>query len=201
MASITMFLGDLAGDALRLARRGRAGVFGLLGMLAGCTGVPNGITPAQPFDAGRYLGPWYEVMRLDHGFERDLSDVTATYGLRPDGKISVVNKGYDTKACRWRSIEGYATFQKGPEVPSLSVTFFWPLAGGYHVFALDQTDYGYALVSGPTRDYLWILARKPDLDPAIRASLVDIARQNGFAVDELILVDHQGPVCKTAKAG
>ena len=62
-------------------------------LLAGCTGVPDGIEPVRGFDAARYLGTWYEIARLDHRFERGLDDVSATYAPNPDGSIAVVNRG------------------------------------------------------------------------------------------------------------
>jgi apolipoprotein D and lipocalin family protein len=163
---------------------------GLLLALGACTGKPDGVQPVRGFEATRYLGVWYEVMRLDHSFERDLTRVSATYTARPDGSIGVLNRGFDPKNCRWKDAEGHAVFQGPPDVGSLSVTFFWPFAGGYHVVDLDHVGYQWALVSGPSRSYLWMLARRADLDPAIRARLVEKARGLGFPVGELILVDH-----------
>jgi apolipoprotein D and lipocalin family protein len=170
----------------------------LIVLLSGCTGRPDGVEPVSPFDINRYKGVWYEIMRLDHSFERGLTNVTATYDLRDDGTVGVLNRGFDREKCRWKEAVGTAEFQGEKTVASLSVTFFWPFAGGYHVFALDQKDYGYALVAGPSHDYLWILARRPDLPVEIRNNLVGEARERGFPVDDLILVDHGEPPCKPA---
>jgi apolipoprotein D and lipocalin family protein len=167
----------------------------LLGLLGGCTGRPDGVTPVTSFDIGRYQGVWHEIMRLDHSFERGLTNVTATYTVREDGSVGVLNRGFDRKDCRWKETEGRAVFQGDPGTASLSVTFFWPFAGGYHVLALDPQGYGWALVAGPSRNYLWILARQPDLSPDIRERLVETARGLGFPVDELILVDHAPATC------
>ena len=164
-------------------------------LIAGCTGRPDGVEPVSPFDIERYEGVWHEIMRLDHSFERGLTNVTATYTLRDDGSVGVLNRGFDRKTCRWKEADGVAQFQKEKTVASLSVTFFWPFAGGYHVFALDQQDYGWALISGPSRSYLWILARQPELSADIRNRLVDKAHSLGFPVDELILVDHSPTTC------
>lgn len=161
--------------------------------LAACTGLPPGIEPVQ-FDAQRYTGEWFEIMRLDHSFERGLTNVRASYTLKPDGRVEVINKGFDPKECRWRDATGSASFQSASHVASLSVTFFPPFAGGYHVFALDR-NYQWALVAGPTRDYLWILARKPVLAPDLRARLVKEAQAKGFPVEQLILVDQSTPRC------
>ena len=179
--------------ALKQARL--AFVVTLLVILGGCTGRPDGVEPVTSFDIGRYQGVWYEVMRLDHSFERGLTNVTATYTLRDGESVGVLNRGFDRANCRWKEADGSAVFQGPPDTASLSVTFFWPFAGGYHVFALDRQDYGWAMISGPSHDYLWILARQPDLSPEIRQRLVDKARDLGFPVDELILVDHGSAAC------
>ena len=167
----------------------------LTALVSGCTGIPKGVEPVHSFDVQRYKGEWFEIMRLDHSFERGLTNVTATYTLRNDGSVGVLNKGFDRKNCRWKEADGRAVFQGDRDTASLSVTFFWPFAGGYHVFALDQPDYGWALISGPSRNYLWILARQPNLSADIRNRLVDQARSLGFPVDDLILVDHDKPDC------
>ncbi|MCX7313389.1 MAG: lipocalin family protein [Alphaproteobacteria bacterium] len=158
-------------------------------VVSGCTGIPRGVEPVRPFDVQRYKGEWFEIMRLDHSFERGLTNVTATYTPRDDGSVGVLNRGFNRKNCRWKEADGRAVLQGARDTASLSVTFFWPFAGGYHVFALDQQDYSWALISGPSRSYLWILARQPDLPPEIRNRLVDQARGLGFPVDDLILVD------------
>jgi len=164
--------------------------------LSGCTGIPKGLAPVGAFDAKRYEGEWFEIVRLDHRFERGLSNVTATYSIRPDGIVRVLNKGFDTRRCRWRSIEGSARFLRDPATASLAVSFFGPFAGGYHVIELDKADYRWAVVSGPTRGYLWILAREPRLDPALLSRLEERLRSLGFATEELIRVEHGEPRCE-----
>ncbi len=180
--------------------RGRShiGLAAFLLLLGACTGRPEGVEPIRGFDVSRYLGVWYEITRLDHSFERGLTRVTATYAARPDGSVSVLNRGFDPVRCRWKDADGRAVFQGPRDVASLSVTFFWPFAGGYHVVELDRDGYEWALVSGPTRSYLWILARRPDLDPAIRARLIERARTLGYPTTELILVDHTAGRCPSA---
>ena len=161
----------------------------LLG-LAGCTGIPAGLEPVTGFEPERYMGEWYEVARLDHSFERGLTFVTATYTAQEDGSVEVVNRGFDEEDDEWEEAQGSATFQGPRDVASLSVVFFWPFYGGYHVLALDP-DYQWSLVCGPSRDYLWILSRTPQLSDDVRTTLVAKARAWGFRTDELIWVPHQ----------
>ena len=75
----------------------------------------------------------------------------------------------------------------------MKVSFFGPFYGGYNIIELDKDNYAYALVAGPDRDYLWILARSPNLDENILVALVDKARALDFSTDELIYVDHTAP--------
>lgn len=156
-----------------------------LAALAGCTGVPEGIRPVRGFELERYLGTWHEIARLDHRFERGLTDISATYSRRADGGVAVVNRGWDPAKGAWREARGRAYFLDGPDLASLKVSFFGLFYGGYHVFALDP-DYRWALVSGPSRDYFWILARQPELPPGLLADLLTRARRAGFDTDALI---------------
>jgi apolipoprotein D and lipocalin family protein len=163
-------------------------------LLAGCdTGIPDGVDPVTGLDAERYLGTWYSIARLDHSFERGLTQVTAEYTMRDDGTIRVVNRGYDPEEGEWEEAVGRARFMEGDTVGRLRVSFFRPFWGGYNIIALDREGYEYAMVSGPDRSYLWILARHPDLDPVIADSLVQKARELEFPVDELTWIEH-GPI-------
>jgi apolipoprotein D and lipocalin family protein len=156
-----------------------------LGVLAGCTAVPTGVEPVRGFDLDRYLGTWHEIARLDHSFERGLTNVTATYAKRDDGGVGVLNRGFDPVKGTWKEARGRAYFLHGPDIASLKVSFFGPFYGGYHVFALDP-DYRWALVAGPSKSYLWILAREPYLPPDVLAELVETARRAGFDTGNLI---------------
>ena len=165
-------------------------LLGLVTVLTGCSGIPDGATPVSDFSLQRYLGTWYEIARLDHRFERGLSMVTAEYRLRDDGKVSVINRGFDADSNEWNEAEGKARFAGPEDVGQLEVSFFGPFYSSYNIIELDREDYEYALIAGYNRDYLWILARSPEPDPAIVERLVGKARELGFATDELIYVEH-----------
>jgi len=158
--------------------------------LSGCTGIPEGVTPVKGFQLDRYLGTWYEIARLNHSFEEGLSDVTATYELRTDEGIDVLNKGYDPEKNAWRDAKGRAYFLDTPDTASLKVSFFGPFYGGYHVMALDP-DYRWTMIAGPSHKYFWILARTPNLPQTTLDELLVKARQSGFNLDGLIMVKHE----------
>lgn len=157
--------------------------------LAGCLGMPDGVEPVADFDADRYLGRWYEIARLDHSFERGLEAVNATYSLRDDGGIKVVNRGFDTQAGEWREAVGKAYFVESDSVAHLKVSFFGPFYGSYVVFDLDRDDYETAFVAGYNHSYLWLLARSRSVSEAVKADFLRQAKALGFATEDLVWVD------------
>ncbi len=163
----------------------------LLLFVSGCVGIPDNVTAIRGFELERYFGMWYEIARLDHSFERGLSQVTATYSARDDGGIDVVNKGFNKKTGTWRQADGKAYFVVGPDIGRLKVSFFGPFYGGYNIIALDTQGYSYSLVCGPNRSYLWILARARKLDGDTLAELINFAKDAGFETDRLIFVEHE----------
>lgn len=162
-------------------------------LLYGCAGRPKGIEPVQGFDIDRYLGKWYEIARLDHSFERGLSHVTAEYSRRVDGGVRVINRGYSSADGTWDEAEGKAYFVDNDSEGYLKVSFFGPFYGAYVVFALDKRDYQYAFIAGNDRSYLWLLARAPQVDEAVKTRFVSEAKALGFDTDALIFVDQKDP--------
>ena len=159
----------------------------LLAMTGCSTTPPAGMSAVTPFEIARYTGKWYEIARLDHSFERGLTDVSATYRQQPDGSVEVINRGYD--GGQWRQAVGRALFTGPADRASLKVSFFGPFYGGYHVVALDQQDYRWAMVVGPDRDYLWILARDKALPAGVREQLLSRASELGIDVSRLVWVN------------
>jgi apolipoprotein D and lipocalin family protein len=158
---------------------------------SGCVGIPKNVTPVDNFALDRYLGKWYEIARLDHSFERGLTNVTAEYSLRSDGGVRVLNRGYSGKDAKWKEVEGKAYFVQQPDKGYLKVSFFGPFYGAYVIFELDHEGYQYSLVCGPDKSYLWILARGTEISDEVKKVLIGKAAALGFDTDKLIFVKHQ----------
>lgn len=148
---------------------------------------PQGTTVVENFNVQRFAGRWYEIARLDHPFERGLDRVSATYTLNPDNSITVINRGYNADRGMWQSIDGTALFTGSPTRGALKVSFFGPFYGGYNILYLDQ-DYRLAVICGPDRSYLWLLARAPVITPQQKQQLLDSAARQGFKTGDLIWV-------------
>ncbi|WP_127559020.1 lipocalin family protein [Saccharospirillum alexandrii] len=161
----------------------------LLLLLTGCTGLPKGIEPVTGFEQERFLGTWYEIARLDHRFERGLSQVTAEYSLNDDGSIRVLNRGYNEAKGEWQEAEGRAVFVGDSDVGHLKVSFFGPFYSSYVVFDLDKDNYSRAYITGHNRDYLWLLSRTPNISDRAMDQFKARVESDGFELDEIIVVD------------
>ncbi len=153
-------------------------------LLFGCAPSKEMSTESIPavksFDLQRYLGTWYEAARLPHSFENGLDQVTATYTLRDDGTIGVLNKGFDVSRGEWKEANGKARFKDAVPGAILEVSFFWIFYGDYKVIELDTVNYSYAMVTSNSKKYLWILSRSSQLDPQIYSELIRKAGEWGF---------------------
>jgi len=161
----------------------------LVAFLTGCTGMPKTIQPVSDFELSRYLGRWYEIARLDHSFETGMVRVTATYSLRDDGGIDVLNRGFSTLDRRWQEALGKAYFVNESDEGYLKVSFFGPFYGAYVIFELEKLEYQYAFISGPNHDYLWLLSRTPTVAPEIIEKFVTMSKARGFDTSQLIYVN------------
>ncbi len=152
--------------------------------------LPN--QPVPTLDLDRYAGQWHEIAHLPMFFQRKcLGAVTATYTPKPDGTIHVHN------ACHTRdgvqTVDGEAKIAE--DQPAAFKVRFAPAWLGwlprawadYWVIEVDP-DYQWAVVGSPSRKYLWILARRPDMPRAQFEAIRERARQRGYAVDNLLLM-------------
>ena len=152
--------------------------------LTGC-GSTSDIAAVRGFEPERYMGTWYEIARLPHYFERDLDEVTAHYTLRDDGTVKVVNSG--KRDGEPKSATGTARLKDPDAKPltgELRVSFFRPFYADYRIIELAP-DYSYAVVTAGSRDYLWVLSRRPTMDKAQLDAILNRAKDLGFDLGEL----------------
>ena len=142
-------------------------------------------TTVKELDLNRYLGTWYEIARFPHSFEKHLVGVTATYSLRDDGKIEVLNQGFKNKLDGEKSkAVGKAKIPDKLEPGKLKVAFFWIFYADYFVLELDE-NYQYAMIGSSSDKYFWILCRTPQMDSTTYEMLLEKARNRGYNLAKL----------------
>ena len=151
------------------------------------SGVDNSVV--KNFELEKFLGKWYEIARFQHRFEKDLVGVTADYSLRKDGKIDVLNQGYEfILDGKLKQAKGIAKVPDVEQPAKLKVSFFWFFYADYFVMELDSVNYQYALIGSSSDDYLWIMSRTPQLDETVYNQLVEKAKSRGYDVSKLYVV-------------
>ena len=161
------------------------------GVLAACGGDNKPLATVDQVDLQRYAGTWYEIARLPQWFQRGCYDSTATYSLNDDDTVKVVNR-CQREGDEPSEAEGTARIVPDSGNAKLKVRFDnWVskliptiTEGNYWIIALDK-DYQTVVIGEPSREYLWILARQPELNDDQYQALVQVAEDKGFPVDQL----------------
>lgn len=172
-------------------------------LMFGKLGLPEGMSAVSPFDMKRFEGTWYEIARLDHGFEKNMSHVSYTYTLNEKNGFKIENKSFDTKSGKWVVSGGKGDLIESPNVGRLKVSYFGPFYGSFNVIAMDP-NYGWAMVTGPNARYFWILSRQKVLDDKIMQELIRKAIGMGFKLEKMVHVDQKdetvsAPVIESVK--
>jgi apolipoprotein D and lipocalin family protein len=137
-------------------------------------------------DLKRYMGTWYEIARYPHRFQEGCVGTTATYSLRDDGKVDVLNQCYKEKLDGERvKAHGKAWVVDPATNAKLKVSFFWPFSGHYWIIDLGK-NYEYAVVGHPDRTYLWILSRSPEMDEQLYNDIIEKLKTQSYDTSKLI---------------
>ncbi|MEO6052694.1 MAG: lipocalin family protein [Chthoniobacterales bacterium] len=151
--------------------------------LSGCASHTE-LKTVPSVDLKRYSGKWYEIASLPAWFQKDCHGATAEYTPLPDGRIKVLNQCIG-KNGKNREVTGIARVVPNSGNSRLKVRFGL-ITGDYYIIGLDKTDYQWAVVGHPSRDYLWILSRSQKMDNKTYQQLLNIARQCGYTnLDQL----------------
>lgn len=149
-------------------------------------GLPELVTVPH-VDLRRYMGHWFEIARYPHRFERGAVGATATYTLRPDGQVDVVNAAHDgsrdgpvkVRRARARVVD----FDTNAKLEVRFVPFLW---SPYWIIDLAP-DMSFSVVGHPSRDYLWVLSRSPRLDPTTYQGILDRLSAQSYPLEPLEL--------------
>ncbi|MFT5661598.1 MAG: apolipoprotein D and lipocalin family protein [Sulfurimonas sp.] len=154
----------------------------------GCSTNHPTLKTVEKVDINSYLGTWYEIARYEHFFQKGCSDVNATYSLRENGEIDVLNQCM--KGDRLAQAKGvaYATDETSSK---LKVSFFRPFYGDYWILMLGK-NYEYALIGEPSREYLWILSRTPTMDKKLQETILNKLPEFGYSSDKLLWTPIKG---------
>jgi len=155
--------------------------------LFGCKSNTQSLQTVNSINIEKYKGLWYEIAIFPNKFEKGCSCTTAEYTPNQKGYIEVINtckrKGEIDK------IKGKAFIVKNSNNTKLKVQFFWPFKGDYWIIDIDE-DYTYAIVSNPSKKYLWILSRTPQMDEKLYNSILEKLKERNFDISKIVKTIH-----------
>jgi apolipoprotein D and lipocalin family protein len=141
-------------------------------------------------DLAKYAGKWFEIASFPQRFQKGCYCTTAEYTVHKKGYVVVENRcNKDSIDGKQSYIKGKAFVQKGSGNAKLKVQFFWPFKGDYWIIDLAD-DYSYAVVSNPSKKYLWILCRKSTMDSAVYDKIILNLKSKGFDLTKLQKTQH-----------
>ncbi|MBN1251149.1 MAG: lipocalin family protein [Bacteroidales bacterium] len=149
------------------------------------------IETVKKLEINKFLGTWYEIARFPHSFEKNLVGVTATYSLKKDGIIKVLNQGYkNTLNGELKKAVGKAKVPNADFPGKLKVSFFWIFYADYFVLELDE-NYKWAIIGSSSPKYLWILSRNSQMDEILYQKLIKKIIERGYNIENLIRVEQK----------
>ncbi|MES2456290.1 MAG: lipocalin family protein [Bacteroidota bacterium] len=143
----------------------------------------------DPFDKDKYLGKWNEVARLPNIIEKDLRNLTEEYTPNEDGTIHVVTRAFNPVKNKVVEATGTIRFRGRQTRGQLKVAYYLPIYLDYNVLDIDDA-YQYALVSGKSMGYLWLLSRESSMPEEMKQRFLVKAAGLGFEISKLEWMDY-----------
>ncbi|MEQ1438405.1 lipocalin family protein [Fontimonas sp. SYSU GA230001] len=164
-------------------------VVGIL-LLSACASVPKTPLPVPDpaVERERFLGRWYIVANVPYFFERGKVGSYVEYRPRADSRIDDFYFARDGSLdAPLEQSRGVAEIVDTASNAHWRAQFFWPFWASFHILYVDA-DYRHALIGDPSRDYGWIYARSPQIDPATLDALFARLEAAGYRREQFALI-------------
>ena len=158
------------------------------GLLAamGCSSPPSRPIATTPHvDLARFMGDWYVIANIPPFIEKGAHNSIETYRLEADGTIDTTftyNDGSFDGKRKTITSRGYVLDRQSNAV--WGVQFFWPIKADYRIVHVAP-DYSRTVIGREKRDYLWIMARTPQIPESEYEALVAVAAAQGYDVSRV----------------
>nr|CAA6829724.1 MAG: Outer membrane lipoprotein [uncultured Thiotrichaceae bacterium] len=151
-------------------------------LISGCSNMKP-IPTVPQVDLPRFMGDWYVIANIPTWLEKGAHNAVETYQLKDDGRIATTftfNADSFTGERKQYNPTGFVS-DTGNNA-SWGMQFIWPFKAEYKVIYLDN-DYQHTIIGRSKRDYIWIMARQPELSTAKYQELLNFAGEQGYDVN------------------
>jgi apolipoprotein D and lipocalin family protein len=162
----------------------------------------NAVTPVSSVDLKQYSGKWFEIARYQNKFQKNcIGNTTATYKMKEEGKFEVLNECLrkngtviDAKG-EGKIIDKNSNAKLEVRFAPGYLAFLPSVRGDYWIIDLD-TNYQYAVVGDPKREYLWVLSRTPEMNVATYQNILRRLETMGYKPGKLVKTPQNVEVVK-----
>ena len=144
-------------------------------------------------DLERFMGKWYVIACIPTPLEKNIFNATETYQLSNDGTIATIftfRKGGFNGPKKEFHPRGFVRNRTTNAVWGMQ--FIWPIKSDYRIIHLDS-DYSSTIIGREKRDYVWLMARQPQLSESSYREMVDRIVQAGYDIDFLVRIPQHWP--------
>lgn len=145
--------------------------------------------PIHNLDLKAFEGKWYSLYSIPTLMDKHWKETTETYTLKGGGHFDVLTTYHKEGKTEEKTITSKLFFDTAQPDGDMKAQFFWPFKIGYWIIELAE-DYSYVVVGHPDEKYLFIMARKPEMDPELLVDIIERCRQKGYKVEELVSQEH-----------
>ena len=159
-------------------------------LLGACATHKPTIPPVASVDLPRFMGDWYVIAHIPSKQERDAYDAVESYRLDADGRIrTTYTQRKGSFSAPVETMEPVGTVVEGTNNAVWGMQFVWPIKAEYVIVDLAP-DYSRAIIGRSKRDYVWLMARAPQLpEPELQAAIARI-KALGYDTSKLRMVPH-----------
>jgi len=162
-------------------------------LVTGCSATLPPLKTVDNVDIGRFMGAWYVIACIPTFIETEAYNGVETYRLDPDGSIDTVftfNKGgFDGPPKRYNP-RGFIVDRVNNS--TWGMRFVWPFKSEYLITYLKE-DYSQTVIGRTKRDYVWIMARTPQIPEEDYLRLVKDLEGQGYDIAKLRKVPQRWP--------
>lgn len=157
----------------------------------GCANSQPPLATVDYVDLERFMGDWYVIANIPTFVEKGAHNAVETYSMNDDGSIATTfvfrKDGFDGKR-KEHNPRGFVTDTESNAV--WGMRFIWPIKADYRIVYLTE-DYSKTVIARNKRDYVWIMAREPEIDAEEYAALVRMIGDMGYDVTKIKKVPQQ----------
>lgn len=154
--------------------------------LAGCNTVSHPPIALVPqVDLQRFMGDWYVIANIPTFIEQGAHNAVESYRLDDDGTIDTTftfrADAFDGPEKKYNP-RGFVIDRQSNAVWGMQ--FLWPIKADYRIVHLTA-DYTQTVIGREARDYVWIMARTPEMPEADYTRIVTFLQEQGYDVNKI----------------